>query len=140
LLENLKSRIGDSGDVIVFNKTFENNVLRMLAEDFPEHKNWIENVLGRIVDLAVPFKSFYYYSPKQKGQYSIKKVLPSIAGKGYSGLEISNGGDASMQFFYSNIKHELEDAENIRKNLLKYCGLDTEGMVWIIDELKKLVG
>ncbi len=139
LLENLKSQIGDSGDVMVFNKSFEINVLKMLAEDFPDHKSWIENVLSRIVDLADPFKNFYYYNPKQKGQYSIKKVLPSLTGNGYSDLEINNGGDASMQFFYSNIKHDLGDVAEIRENLLKYCCLDTEGMVWIINELKKIV-
>jgi len=139
LLKHLKSQIGNSGDVIVFNKSFENNVLKMLSEDFPEHKDWIENVLGRIVDLAVPFKSFFYYNPKQKGSYSIKKVLPSLTGKGYSELNIHDGGDASMQFFYSNIKQDLTNADEIRKNLLKYCCLDTEGMVWIINELKSLI-
>ena len=140
LLDNLKSKIGKTGDVIAFNKSFEINVLTKLAEDFPEHKDWINNVLMRIADLADPFKNFYYYNPKQKGQYSIKKVLPSLTGNGYSELEINNGGDASMQFFYSNIKHEFGNVAEIRKNLLKYCCLDTEGMVWIVNELKKLGG
>ena len=140
LLENLKNQIGKIGDIIVFNKSFEINVLTKLAEDFPEHKDWINDVVKRIVDLAEPFKHFDYYNPKQKGQYSIKKVLPSLTGNGYSDLEINNGGDASTQFFYSNIKHELKNAQEIRENLLKYCGLDTEGMVWIVNELKKLGG
>lgn len=139
LLKNLKSQLGKTGDIIVFNKSFEINVLTKLSEDFPEHKDWINDVLKRIVDLADPFKNFDYYNPKQKGQYSIKKVLPSLTGNGYSELEINNGGDASTQFFYSNMKHELKDVAEIRKNLLKYCCLDTEGMVWIVNELKKLV-
>ena len=139
LLETLKKQIGKSGSVIVFNKSFEINVLKKLAENFPKNKKWIQNVLDRIVDLATPFKSFYYYNPKQKGSYSIKKVLPSLTGKGYEEMEISAGGDASMQFFYSNIKKELTNAKKIRENLLKYCCLDTEGMVWIIEELKKLI-
>src|SRR5690606_8901688 len=107
------------------------------SEDFPEHKEWITAALGRIVDLATPFKAFHYYNPEQKGSYSIKKVLPAITGKSYSELEINNGGDASMLFFYSHIQPKLENKEEIRANLLKYCGLDTEGMVWIIQKLKE---
>jgi len=139
LLNSLKPIIGTEGDIIVYNQTFEVNVFKKLAEDFPEHKDWIQNVLDRIKDLAIPFKNFYYYNPKQKGSYSIKKVLPAITSKSYSELEINNGGDASMLYFYSHIKKELTNRDEIRKNLLKYCGLDTEGMVWIIDELNKLV-
>mgnify|MGYP001424128640 CR=1 FL=1 len=43
---------------------------------------------------------------------------------------------------YSEIRSgnwEQDGKEDIRKNLLNYCGLDTEGMVWIVNELKKLV-
>lgn len=139
LLSTLTEQIQGTGTVIVFNKTFEINVLKKLAEDFPEHKDWIQNVLDRIIDLAVPFQNYYYYNPKQKGKYSIKKVLPAITGKGYSDLEINNGGDASAQYFYTHIKNKDLDNSELRKHLLKYCCLDTEGMVWIINELNKLV-
>jgi len=44
-----------------------------------------------------------------------------------------------MKYFYSHIKDDLKNMDEIRKNLLKYCGLDTEGMIWIIDELKKII-
>jgi hypothetical protein len=33
----------------------------------------------------------------------------------------------------------LKNIDEIRNNLLKYCGLDTEGMIWIIEELNKIV-
>lgn len=138
LLDQLKDEIGSKGSVIVFNKAFETSVLTQLARDFPQHKDWIQNVLDRIVDLAVPFQNFYYYSPSQKGSYSIKKVLPAITGKGYSELEINNGADASVKYFNNHIKEKLKDKE-LRENLLKYCCLDTEGMVWIMKELEKMV-
>ena len=67
-------------------------------------------------------------------------MLPAITGKGYSELEINNGGDASAKYFLSHIKKEIDDRDKIKQNLLKYCGLDTEAMVWIVDELKKIVG
>ncbi|MBU1643769.1 MAG: DUF2779 domain-containing protein [Nanoarchaeota archaeon] len=139
LLEQLKGEIEGKGSVVVFNKTFEISVLSKLAEDFPEHSEWINKVLGRIVDLAVPFQNFYYYCPTQKGSYSIKKVLPAITGKGYDNLEINNGGDASILYFNSHIKDKEEVKDKLRQDLLNYCGLDTEGMVWIVNELSKLI-
>ncbi|MCJ7789728.1 MAG: DUF2779 domain-containing protein [Candidatus Atribacteria bacterium] len=136
LLRKLKNEIGKTGDIIVYHKSFEIGILKDLARDFPENKDWIENIIDRIVDLEEPFKKLYYYHPKQKGKTSLKVVLPTITGKDYSDLEISDGTDASMQFFYSHIKPELSNLEKIRGNLLNYCGLDTEGMIWIIEELK----
>ena len=139
LLEQLKGEIDGKGSVVVFNKSFENGVFKLLAEDFPEHAEWINKVLGRIVDLAVPFQNFHYYCPTQKGKYSIKKVLPAITGKGYDNLEINNGGDASILYYNSHIANKEEVNDKLRQNMLNYCGLDTEAMVWIVDELKKLI-
>ncbi len=135
LLDRLGKEIGQTGSVIVFNKTFEIGVLKKLAEDFPEYESFIKNTINRIIDLAEPFKNYDYYNPIQKGSYSLKAVLPAITGKDYSDLEISDGTDASMQYFYSHIKADLKNVDEIRNNLLKYCGLDTEGMIWIIGGL-----
>ncbi len=138
LLEQMKKDLEGTGDIIVYNKSFEISVMKKLAEDFPEHKEWLEQAIDRIVDLAVPFRSFYYYDKSQKGSYSLKKVLPAVTGKDYSQLEIANGGDASMLYFYSHIKPKLDNKDEIRENLIKYCCLDTKGMVWIVDGLGKL--
>jgi len=135
LLVRLEKEIGQTGSVIVFNKTFEIGVLKKLAEDFPEYESFIKNTINRIIDLAEPFKNFNYYNPMQKGRYSLKAVLPAVTGKSYSNLEIDNGTDASMKYFYSHIKADLKNIDEIRNNLLKYCCLDTEGMIWIIDGL-----
>ncbi len=139
MLEQMKTDLEGTGDIVAFNKSFEISVMNKLAEDFPEHKDWLLTAINRVVDLADPFRAFYYYNKSQKGSYSIKKVLPAITGKSYSELEINNGGDASMLYFYSHIKPKLDNKEEIRANLLKYCGLDTEGMIWIIQKLRELV-
>ncbi|MBU1198911.1 MAG: DUF2779 domain-containing protein [Nanoarchaeota archaeon] len=138
LLKQMKTNLKGAGDIVVFNKSFEISVMKNLAENFPEHKEWLQQAIDRIVDLADPFRAFYYYNKSQKGSYSIKKVLPAITGKSYSELEINNGADASTQYFYSHIKTQLENKEEIRKNLLKYCCLDTEGMAWILNKLMEL--
>ena len=132
LLVRLEKEIGQTGSVVVFNKTFEIGVLKKLAGDFPEYESFIKNTINRIIDLAEPFRNYDYYNPMQKGSYSLKAVLPAVTGKSYSDLEINNGTDASMQYFYSHIKVDLKNIDEIRNNLLKYCGLDTEGMIWII--------
>jgi hypothetical protein len=137
LLSTLKDQIAGTGDVIVFNKSFEISVFAKLAEDFPEHKDWIVDVIERIVDLASPFGNFDYYDPSQKGSYSLKKILPALTGVSYSSLEINNGGVASALYFYTHIVKDMD--KDIRKDLLKYCCLDTEGMVWIVDKLKGIV-
>lgn len=138
MLEQMKKDLEGTGDIIVFNKSFEISVMRKLSEDFPEHNDWLQQAIDRIVDLADPFRAFYYYDKSQKGSYSIKKVLPAITGKSYSELEINNGADASMLYFYSHIYPEIKERDKIRENLYKYCKLDTEGMVWIINKLKKI--
>ena len=139
LPNKLKNEIGKIGSIVTYNQSFEINVFKKLAEDFPEHEVWINNVLNRIVDLGTPFKNYHYYNPKQQGKWSIKKVLPSLSDKSYSDLGINNGGDASMQYFYSHIRDKLDNKQEIREDLLKYCALDTKSMVIILNKLMSLV-
>ena len=139
-LEKLKHALDDNGGIVVFNQSFEKGVLKELAESFPKYKKWVELVDVRIVDLLIPFRNFHYYHPIQKGTASIKKILPALTGKGYENMSIDHGGDASLNFEYVTFQ-EISDNERmrIRKDLEKYCFRDTEGMIWIINELKKLV-
>jgi hypothetical protein len=66
-------------------------------------------------------------------------VLPAIMGRDYySELEINDGEDASMKYFYSHIETTFDNREEIRKDLLKYCCLDTKAMVFIVEKLAKL--
>jgi len=140
-LAKLKSLLGESGTIIAFNQSFEIDKLRQCAKEFPEYQEWFDNILPRFTDLIVPFKSFYWHKADQHGSNSLKKVLPAVTGKGYSGLTISEGQNASIAFISMNFS-EMSKEQKIqtRKDLLKYCELDTEGMVWIIEELRGVVG
>lgn len=137
-LQEMKKVLGTEGSIIVFNQYFEISRLKELAIAFPEYKNWVESIIKRIVDLLIPFRNFDYYNPEQKGSCSIKAVLPAVTGKSYKELNINNGGLASVSYFES-VFNEVENKDKIRKDLLEYCKLDTEGMIWIIDELKKVI-
>lgn len=138
LLEQLKEDINGTGDIIVFNKAFEISVLNKLAIDFPNQKEWIDSAIKRIIDLADIFSKYYYYNPVQKGSYSIKKVLPALTDVSYKDLDINNGGDASVLYFMSHISKEIENKDKIRKDLLKYCTLDTKAMVDIVHKLNSI--
>lgn len=134
-LRDLKSSLDPEGSIVVYNKAFEIARLKELAEDFPVHKGWISSLYPRFVDLLVPFRNFWYYHPDQRGSVSIKSVLPAVTGKSYEG-SIDNGQLAMVR--YLGLEKD-PDKEKTREDLLSYCGLDTEGMRWIVDKLKELV-
>ncbi|MBF0215932.1 MAG: DUF2779 domain-containing protein [Candidatus Omnitrophica bacterium] len=138
-LRELKSALGPRGTVVAYNKSFENAVLRKLAVMSPEDADWVQDVISRTVDLLSPFKSFQYYHPGQKGKASIKNVLPALTGISYDGLEICEGGAASDAFLaIVDGRLSEKDKARTRAGLITYCGQDAEGMVRILEKLKKI--
>ncbi|MCL5073997.1 MAG: DUF2779 domain-containing protein [Actinobacteria bacterium] len=141
--EDKQHSTSTAGSILVYYEPFEKNILKELARVFPEHGWWIEDAIDRIIDLYEPFGKFYYYSSDQKGSASLKNVLPALTGKSYDDLEIQNGQMASLKYLnITFLKGETEPdrahVEKIRKDLLDYCGLDTEGMIYILKELCKI--
>jgi hypothetical protein len=137
--KKLKDALGKDGSIVVYNQSFEKRILNELAVSFPKYESWVESTCDRIIDLLVPFRSFYYYNPKQQGSASIKAVLPAVTGKSYEGMEIADGGTASIAFIKSTYEEiNQNEKDRLRNALEKYCSLDTEGMIWIIEELEKL--
>jgi hypothetical protein len=140
LLANLKANFASSGSMVIYNQSFEEGVLRELARDLPGNESWIDSVCRRLKDLYAPFRDFHYYHPAQKGSTSIKVVLPALTGKGYDGMPVASGNEASLSFL--NLVYgdrNAADKEELKLDLEKYCGRDTEGMLWIIDALRGMV-
>ena len=140
-LEALKTRLGNKGTILAYNMSFEKGCITDLAEAFPASVQWCHDVVQRMEDLYAPFRSFFYYHPRQRGSASIKKVLPALVGKGYEGMGIAEGGQASEE--YSRVTYGsgvgTEDRERVYADLEAYCALDTKAMVDILDRLKNLV-
>jgi len=139
LLASLSRLIGSNGSIIAYNKSFEEGVLKNLGTSFPEYADRTENVVSRLTDLIIPFRSFHYYHPSQKGSASLKSVLPAVTGQGYDNMAIAKGDDASLAFLsitFDNVSPE--EVERIRTDLLAYCKLDTEAMVRIIERLEEI--
>jgi len=139
-LSELKQALGNTGSIIVYNQGFEEGILKVLGKAFPEYDGWVNQVCNRLVDLLEPFRKFHYYHPSQKGSASLKSVLPAVTGRGYEGLEIAEGQSASIAFqavTYSDVPEETRN--KVRADLERYCSLDTEGMIWIVDRLRQCI-
>jgi len=56
-------------------------------------------------------------------------------------LAIQEGGTASLEFLRITLGEVSEvERQRVRRQLEEYCGQDTEGMIWIVDTLRALVG
>ena len=134
--ENLLRITKGTGDVLVYNKTFEITRLKEISKDYPQYRDEIEKIILRIKDLMVPFQKKYYYSPEMKGSYSIKAVLPALVPElSYDALEISDGGLASIAYESLQTETDLMFIAEIKQQLLEYCKMDTLGMVKILEKI-----
>jgi len=138
-VEQLIRDCGTDGDVIVYNAGYERSKLNDLVEVFPEKQKQLQRIIDRLVDLMVPFKERWYYTPYMHGSYSIKQVLPALAPQlSYEVLEISEGGTASNTFAEMIMGSFRGDIQEARENLLEYCKLDTFAMVTILTKLYEI--
>ncbi|MBK9096916.1 MAG: DUF2779 domain-containing protein [bacterium] len=136
-IENLLKITNDSGDVLVYNRTFEITRLNEISRDFPDYAEDIEKLISRIKDLMLPFQKKYYYSPEMKGSYSIKAVLPALVPElSYDDLEINEGGLASIAYESLLTETDLMVIAEVKQQLLAYCKLDTLAMVKILERLE----
>lgn len=139
IAESLCENIPENVCVLAYNKGFECGRLKELAEQFPDLSKHLLNIKRNVKDLLVPFRKGGYYNKKMGGSFSIKSVLPAIFPDdpelNYHNLEeIHNGGEAMTVF--PRIKDlPPEEQRKTRKNLLKYCELDTFAMVKVWQEL-----
>lgn len=138
-MKQLIKDCGATGDVIVYNLSFESGKLNDLINVFPQYSKELKGIINRLKDLMLPFQKRWYYTPEMKGSYSIKYVLPALVPElSYNNLEIKEGGTASNTFL-SMVNGTFEgDLKETRRQLLEYCELDTMAMVRILEVLKAL--
>ncbi|MCD4811777.1 DUF2779 domain-containing protein [bacterium] len=139
MFDSLESVIGREGSIIVWNKSFEATVNTRVGEIHTRFKEFGESMNSRMYDLMVIFRDPLYADPKFKGSYSIKKVLPVLVPNlSYDGLDIGEGSVA-MASWNEMVYGEGKDREKVKKDLLKYCELDTLAMVRIWEGLVKTI-
>lgn len=122
---------GDEGPVFVYNAKFENRIMRELADEVEEVSDALHRIIARVVDLE-PIARRNYYHPSQHGSWSLKAVLPAICPDlDYSQLEgVHHGGEAQQAYLEAiNPETSEERREELRRQLLEYCKLDTLALV-----------
>ena len=139
LTERLIQDCGNEGSIIVYT-SFERTIIDGLMWLFPDLEDGLRDITERLFDLYQVLRR-YYYHPEFHGSFSIKKVLPVVVpGLGYDGMDIDNGLDASAVFAYmSRGRYDGEEMEEIRRQLLEYCKLDTLAMVRLEERLRGMV-
>lgn len=128
--EALVSACGKRGPIYVYNVGFERARILELAERYPVLSDSLTALVGRLRDL-LPVVMDHYYHPDQRGSWSIKAVLPTIAQDlDYGSLEgIQDGGMAMAA--YIEAVHPVTTPERrveLASQLRAYCALDTLGL------------
>ena len=137
----LKAALPAEGTIIAWNKPFEKGINAKLAERLPAEAASLAAINARVVDLMDVFSEQMVVHPEFRGKTSIKWVLPALVpALSYKGLAIREGATAS-ETWNAIVTGELEagEADQARRNLLAYCGLDSLAMVEIWRALLEIV-
>jgi hypothetical protein len=129
--ETLLKSCGIDSPIYVYNVSFEGSRIKELAIRFPELSEGLLAIKSRLVDLH-PITRRNYYHPSQQGSWSIKKVLPAVAPDlSYASLNGVQDGRMAMEVYLEAINSHTtpERKDEIERQLLDYCGLDTLAMI-----------
>jgi hypothetical protein len=140
LIEQMKEDFDDQGAVISWHKSYEIGRNNKLAELHPEHAGFLESLNDRMFDIKEIFSKNLYVDARFKGSSSIKKVLPVLVPElSYDDLAVQKG-DQALERWEKMIDNSTpqEEKDQIEKDLLEYCKLDTLAMVRIYEFLKGL--
>jgi hypothetical protein len=137
LIEALIAAADNTGSAVVWNETFEKSCNKRLARLFPDRAEYLEQLNERTVDLMVPFKADYVH-PHFEGSTSIKKILPVLCpALQYPKESVHDGAGAMEAWAEMASTEDATKREQLRKELLAYCHLDSLAMVEILKVLQK---
>jgi len=112
---------------------FEANVIRDMAQLFPDLAEGLTALRHRVVDLLRIVQDHVAH-PDFQGSYSMKAVAPAVAPEvTYDGLDVAHGGEASAAFYRIVADPTLspEARNELRQSLLKYCARDTLALAYV---------
>lgn len=143
LAEQLCKDIPKDVCTLAYHKSTECNIIKKLAEDFPDLAGHLLNISKNIKDLLVPFQEGYYYVAAIGGSFSIKSVLPALfpndPSLNYHNLDVRvQKGTEAMTVFPKIKDMQPDEAAATREALLRYCELDTLAMVKVLERLEEV--
>ncbi len=140
IVPHLIKNLGETGSVVVWNKSFEEGRNRDLAEHYPDYADQLLGVNARLFDLMKIFKDGHYVHPDFHGSASLKAVLPVLCPDlDYENLAIKDGEQAMLTWYWLQ-QGEIpsEQRGEIEAAMREYCKRDTYGMVAIWEHLSAL--
>lgn len=128
--EALIKTIPITGAVIGYNASFEKSRIVELAAAFSDLADQLNGIAARVVDLLTVTRACWYHRD-QRGSWSIKAVLPTVASDlDYAALEVKDGGGAQEAYVEAvSDGCAAERRMALDAALRVYCGRDTEAMV-----------
>ncbi len=129
LINSLIAHFGSVGHIVAYNAAFEKRILKQLSEYFPDHTDFLNQMISRLWDQMLIFKGHYRH-PEFLGSFSIKNVLPVLVpGLSYSDLDVQKGDQAQAEWELMIREPVTEIKQKKIKALKAYCKLDTLAMV-----------
>jgi CRISPR/Cas system-associated exonuclease Cas4 (RecB family) len=138
IAESLVRDIPFGACVIAYHMSTESGIVNKLAEAFPDLAEHLRSFTYR--DPLKLFSDGCYYTARMGGKFSIKSVLPALypddPEMDYGNLEgsIKNGTQAMMAITRAKEVSEKE-REEIERDLVEYCALDTFAIVKVLKKL-----
>ena len=127
--------------IVAYNAPFERGCIRRLREHLPHHAAELDAIEARIVDL-LPVVQDHLYHPRFEGSFGLKQVVPVLVpALQYDDLEVTGGAEASQMLMTLITKGEAfsgRERRRLRRELLKYCAMDTLALVKLHDKLEEL--
>ncbi len=156
--QQLKPLLQEAQSIIVYNRNFEDEMIRHLAQHGGEDALG-ETLTEKIVDLQELFFYLSVYDPRQKGKISLKTLANVWLANDYSAYTVQDGmeanyfftamGDEKQGYLTSMQEHAypatllktlrtFDTARNIRlQDIAEYCKYDTAVMIRLISLLEQ---
>ena len=128
-----------AGTVVAHHAGFEAERLKETAVAVPALADRLVTLASSLADTEV-WLNENVYDLAFDSSFSLKKVLPALTGLGYDDLKVQEGLNASAlleQLLWEPGWLE-EPADQLQHDLLAYCGRDTEALVLMWHELRKM--
>lgn len=137
-IEGLQMYLPKRGPILAYNAEGAEKIrLRELGNIFPEDKEYLDGVVDRFIDLAIPFIEGMVYDTRMQGSFTLKKLVDVCSDYSYGNLDIYDGMEAVYN--WRDVDKGSDDGQKIVDNLKEYCSLDAYGLFLVYKWLVELI-